>query len=318
MRLLKRLLCALNRCLLITGSLLVIGCQPASEPPLRIGSNVWAGYEPLYLARELELYAANSVALKELNSSTETLRAFRQGQLDIAALTLDEVLRLSGQIDDLQILLVTNISNGADKIISRPGINSIAELKGKRIAVEENSVGIYLLYQALQSAGLNLNEVDLVPSTINQQLHLMQSFLADALVTFDPTAYKLQKQGFTTLLDSTQIDHKIVDVLVCRKLLLAERPQAVSQFLDTYWQAHTVLLDSPQTAYPYIAARLHVETTSLPALYQNLIMPDKAMNSRLMTEDMAEIINNTADFLLQQGLLQTQPDAASLLGHKAS
>ncbi|MEX0615648.1 MAG: ABC transporter substrate-binding protein, partial [Methylophaga sp.] len=203
MRLLKCWLWALRCYLLLTGSLLIFSCQPASEPPLRVGSNVWAGYEALYLARELDLYPDNTVALKELSANTETLRAFRQGQLDIAALTLDEFLRLAEQVEDLQILLVTNISDGADKIISRPEITDLSELKGKRIAVEENSVGSYLLYQALQKAGLSLDDLTLRPSTINQHLQLMQSNRADAVVTFDPTAYKLQQLGFSTLLDSS-------------------------------------------------------------------------------------------------------------------
>ncbi|HET8808251.1 MAG TPA: hypothetical protein VFM76_07725, partial [Methylophaga sp.] len=83
MRLFKCLLCALRNSLLLGGSFLIFACQPATEPPLRVGSNVWSGYEALYLARELGYYPDNTVALKELSSSTEVLRAFRQEQLDI-------------------------------------------------------------------------------------------------------------------------------------------------------------------------------------------------------------------------------------------
>lgn len=317
MRLLKRWLWALRHYLLLTGSLLIFSCQPASEPPLRVGSNVWAGYEALYLARELDLYPDNTVALKELSASTETLRAFRQGQLDIAAVTLDEFLRLSEQVEDLQILLVTNISDGADKIISRPEITSLYELKGKRVAVEENSVGSYLLYQALQKAGLSLDDVTLRPSTINQHIQLMQSNRADAVVTFDPTAYKLQQLGFSTLLDSSQIDGKIVDVLVTRKTLLNDRPEAVSQLIDTYWQAHNVLVNEPQKAYPLIAQRLNIDPSALPAIYQQLIMPDKAMNAALLSTGLTDFIDDTGMFLLKQGLLKKQPDAKALLGEKA-
>lgn len=316
MRLLKYLLWALRRYLLLTGSLLVLGCQPASEPPLRVGSNVWAGYEALYLARELALYPDDSVSLKELSSNTETLRAFRQGQLDIAALTLDEVLRLSEHVADLQILLVTNISDGADKIISRPEIKRIEMLKGKRIAVEEDSVGIYLLYQALQKAGIGLDQVELLPSTANQHLQLMQRFGADAVVTFDPTAHKLQQLGFNTLIDSQQIDGKIVDVLVIRKALLEQRPDAIEQFLAAYWQAQDRLLKSPQQTYPFIAQRLNIEAAALPAIYQNLIMPDQKLNDWLMAEELPAIINATSAFLLDQGMLQSRPEASALLGRR--
>lgn len=314
MRLLKRLLWALRVGLLLTGGLLIAACEPASEPPLSVGSNVWAGYEALYLARELDFFPDNSVALKELSSNTETLRAFRQGQLDIAAVTLDEALRLSEQITDLQILLVTNISAGADKIISRPDINSVAQLKGKRVAVEEDSVGLYLLYQALQKAGLGFDEVVVLPSTVNQHLQLMQNYRADAVVTFDPTAFKLEQLGFKTLFDSTQVDGKIVDVLISRKTLINKRPEAVKQLLAGYWQGQDVLVNNTQKAYPIIAGRLNVDEDSLPVIYQNLLIPDKAMNDRLLAEDLAIIINETSQFLQQQGLLNSQPNARALMG----
>ncbi len=317
MRLFKRLLCALRNSLLLGGCFLIFACQPAAEPPLRVGSNIWAGYEALYLARELDFYPDNTVALKELSSNTEVLRAFRQAQLDIAALTLDEALRLSEQVADLQILLVTNISDGADKVISHPEINQIQELKGKRIAVEENSVGIYLLYQALQKSQLDFDDVVLLPSTVNQHLQIMQSHRADAVVTFDPTAYQLEQLGFKTLFDSKQIDNKIVDVLVCRKSLLAERPQAITQLLAAYWQAQEVLVNSPQQAYPLIAKRLGVETSALPGIYQNLILPDQSLNAQLISEDLPAIIDQTGHFLLKQGLLTNPPDAQALLGEEA-
>ncbi|HSG93210.1 MAG TPA: ABC transporter substrate-binding protein, partial [Methylotenera sp.] len=283
MRLLKCWLWALRHYLLLIGSLLIFSCQPASEPPLRVGTIVWPGYELLYLARELSLYPDNTVALKELSASTEILRAFRQGQLDIAALTLDEVLRLSEQVDDLQILLVTNISDGADKIISQPEITDLSELKGKRVAVEENSVGTYLLYKALQKAGLSIDDLVIIPSTVNEHLQLMQSNGADAVVTFDPTAYKLQQLGFETLLDSSQIDNRIVDVLVSRKAFIDERPEAISLLIKAYWQAHNVLVNEPEKADPLIAQRLNIDPSALPAIYQQLIMPDKAMNAALLS-----------------------------------
>lgn len=316
MRQLKRLLWALRIGLLLTGGLLITACEPAGDPPLSVGSNVWAGYEALYLARELDFFPDNSVALKELSSSTETLRAFRQGQLDIAALTLDEALRLSEQITDLQILLVTNISAGADKIISRPEINSINQLKGKRIAVEEDSVGLYLLYQALQKAGLGLDQVEVLPSTVNQHLPLMQNNRADAVVTFDPTAYKLEQLGFKALFDSTRVDGEIVDVLVSRKSLLENRPQAIEQLLTGYWQGRDILINNSQQAYPLVAGRLNVDEAALPAIYQNLLIPDKTMNDRLLSDDLAVIIDDTGRFLQQRGLLTTPPDAAALLGDK--
>lgn len=60
---------------------------------LRLGTNVWPGYEPLYLAAEHEAWPSRfNVRMVEYPSATEVLRAFRNRALEAAALTLDEVL----------------------------------------------------------------------------------------------------------------------------------------------------------------------------------------------------------------------------------
>ena len=44
-----------------------VGCTPDPEPILRVGTNVWPGYEPLYLARDLG-YLDESIRLVEYSS----------------------------------------------------------------------------------------------------------------------------------------------------------------------------------------------------------------------------------------------------------
>lgn len=59
--------------------------------PLRIGTLVWPGYEPLYLARERGYLDPKSVRLVEYPSNSEVTRAFRNRAIEAAALTFDEV-----------------------------------------------------------------------------------------------------------------------------------------------------------------------------------------------------------------------------------
>ncbi len=41
--------------------IILIGCSESTPPPLRLGTNRWPGYEPLYLARELSCLNTNQV-----------------------------------------------------------------------------------------------------------------------------------------------------------------------------------------------------------------------------------------------------------------
>ena len=62
--------------------LALAGCTREPEAVLRIGTNVWIGSEPLYLARELGRLDPKAVQLVEYPSASEVLRAFRNQAID--------------------------------------------------------------------------------------------------------------------------------------------------------------------------------------------------------------------------------------------
>ena len=67
---------------LFSAILLNIGCHKEPTALVRIGTNVWPGYEPLYLARELGYYKDLNVRLVEYPSASEVIRAFKNKNLE--------------------------------------------------------------------------------------------------------------------------------------------------------------------------------------------------------------------------------------------
>lgn len=95
---------SVNARLLVTGALLfaliVMGAliAPGSEEPehpLRVGANVWPGYEPLFLAESLGYYNGQNIEIITFPSSAEVMRAYRNQAIDVAAVTADEALQIS-------------------------------------------------------------------------------------------------------------------------------------------------------------------------------------------------------------------------------
>lgn len=291
-----RLLC------LITVFSLLISCYTAPQAPLRVGTNQWAGYEPLYIARDMGLYD-QKIRLKELTSATEVLRAFRQQQLEVAAFSLDEVLRLNQDIDDLRILLVTNISDGADRILVRPGIKSFTDLKGQRVAVEDYGVSAFMLSQSLAENKLSVADIKLVPATINQHRRIMQSGQADAVVTFDPVAHQLEKAGYNVLYDSSKLPIKILDVLVTRESVLTTRGDDIDRLIKGYWRGLDELKTHPERVYPAIASRLGLDISELTQIYAYLIMPDLADQQIFFQGKLGDSLQAQQQFMLTQGML---------------
>ena len=141
----------------------VTSCSIKPEPPLRIGINLWPGYEFLHVASVLDLYEENSINIVELSNATTVMQMLRNDQLEGAALTLDEALTLIDEGLDLKIILVTDISNGGDALLVKPEIETLQFLKDKSIAVENTAVGAIMLYSILKQANLKLSDIDVIP-----------------------------------------------------------------------------------------------------------------------------------------------------------
>src|SRR5215510_7656591 len=99
---------------LVVLALAVGGCMRETEPPLRIGTNVWIGTEPLYLARDLGLLQREAVQLVEYPSASEVSRAFRNQAIDGMVISLDELFVLAVDGQQPKVVLVVDVSHGAD------------------------------------------------------------------------------------------------------------------------------------------------------------------------------------------------------------
>jgi NitT/TauT family transport system substrate-binding protein len=232
----------------------IAACSPTPPQPLHIGTNVWPGYEPLYLARELGYFDGQPIHLVEHAAATEVIRAFRNGIIEAAALTLDEVLLLAQHGQNPRIVLVMDFSQGGDTLIAQTAISKLDDLRGRRIGVENTALGAYMLKRTLDHAGLEHTDVEIVSLPVDKHQRAFLSGQVDAVVTFEPVRSKLLKQGAVELFDSSQIPGEIVDVLVVREAYLKRQPQVVEAMLKGWFKA-LGYYDSDATASAAIMAR---------------------------------------------------------------
>lgn len=301
-------------------SLFLTGCIAEPEKPLRVGTNLWPGYETLYLAQNLGYFENKPIRLVELSSATDVLHAFRNGILDVAALTLDETLTLLQTDPDLKVILVMDISNGADALLANPAsILGLSSLKGARIAVENSAVGAIMLTRALERANLTIKDVEIISATVDKHYELYMSGKVDAVVTFDPVRIKLLNVGAKTLFDSHQIPGQIVDVLVTRKTLLKNRPDILQTLLNGQFQALTYLHNHPEKAAKKIAPRLAITPNELTQSFQGITLPDLHANQLLMKGPNPKLQNTARQLvtmMLEKKLLFKEPQINNLISDR--
>ena len=151
-------------------------CDRNVDHRLSIAMNDWTGYQPLVYASELGILDRKQVHLATLGSTTESLQQFRAGTVDAVTVTLDEALLLLAEGYDISLVLLMDVSNGADAIVAQSGIQTLKQLKGKRVGVENTAVGAYVLTRAMAQAGLTVNDINTLPmgqlTTLTPDLYL--------------------------------------------------------------------------------------------------------------------------------------------------
>ena len=296
-------------------SLAALSACQQPEPLVRVAGISWVGYAPLFLARELGYFNATNLRLLELPSNSASLMALASGQVEAAALTLDEVLvAREGQVD-LRVIMVFDESAGADVVMARPDITQLVQLRGRRIGVENTANGALMLSRTLDAAGLRPDDIVQVPIVGPAQVSSYAQKEVDAVISFEPFASQIARLGAVRLIDSRRFPGAIVDVLAATASALAHSPGQFGQLLAGYFQALGVLEKSPAQAAALMVPTLGISATELLAALQGVHMMSLADNQRLLgsaTPGLGPMAQSVSALMLRSGLLHTSPSLDAL------
>ncbi|PTL82310.1 ABC transporter substrate-binding protein [Vitiosangium sp. GDMCC 1.1324] len=293
--------------------LVVSACTHEEKEPLRVGTILWPGSEPTFLARDLGYIDDGSIRLVEYTTLGRATRDFRNGMLDAVFVTFDIALQLQQQGLEPRVVLIIDYSQGADAIVARPGLRRLEDLRGKRVAVEDLVVSIYVLGRALEQAGLQPSDIQIVRTPVDQQLRAYESGQVDAVVTYEPFVDKLCAAGAHQLFDSRQLPGEIVDMLVVRKDVLEKNPEQVQHLLQGWLQARRYLEEHPADAMARMSPRLGTSPSELASMLEKLRLPTLEDNLDMLRGPSSPLIASARQlqrFMLKEGLLRkpVQPE----------
>lgn len=279
----------------------------ADEPVVSLGTNVWPGYEPLYLARSLGNIDSNKVNLVEYSSATQVIKAFRSKSIQVAALTLDEVLLLKELGLKPRVMFIMDISHGGDVIVANPKFPSIKALRGQRVGVEASALGAYVLSRALQMNDMALGDIKLVSLEVDEIERAYQENTIDAAVTFEPVRSKLLKKGAVEVFDSSQIPGEIVDVLVASQQAFEESPTNLQHIVDAWFKTLNYMNTNQEEAAKIISKRLRITPKEVIDSYEGLKLPNREENITLVSGDAPKAVANAKklmDTMIGNGILK--------------
>ena len=286
------------------------------ETALRIGTNVWIGSEPLYLARELGRLDPAAVQLVEYPSASEVLRAFRNQAIDGMVISLDELFGLAADGFQPRIILVVDVSHGADVVVGRRGMRTMSDLKGKSVAVESSALGAFVLSRALAVNGMQASDVNVVHLESNEQTGAFERGQVDGAVTFDPYRAQFLQAGARTLFDSAQIPGEIVDLLAVRASAIDKEPKAIQALLAGWFDAIDYMTRNPKDAARQMGIRQQTSGEQFLAAQKGLHVPSREENLRMLggtTPELAVTGRRLMSLMVEAKLLRAQLDIEALL-----
>lgn len=206
--------------------------QPLQDRTVKFALNVWAGWAPIILQNEGsapgKLWQTPGgepfkVELVLIDNPVSMRDAYASGQVHIGWATLDmvplfmEELKKDNRIMP-RIFQQVDWSNGGDGIVIRrsaaknPQKPTMTDLKGKKIALAQNSPSEYFVLNALVNGGIQPGEVEFVYT--EDAFQAAAAFNSDksiaACVSWAPDIYTLSELPENHLLVSTATANKLI------------------------------------------------------------------------------------------------------------
>lgn len=294
--------------LLFAALLLTVSFFPYQEKKnrLRVVPGLGTAAESLLVAGDLQKLPANHFQVIEIPWSSAVVRAFGSGAADVAVVTLDSAVRMREAGQKLKVLKVLCRSAGADAVISHGDILRLQDLKGKRVGVER-SAGSYLMASALESVGMTMADIELIPMFQSEMEQALQVRQVDAVVITEPWLTKLSRGSIHRLYDSSQLKVPIIYLLVAsERACTSSRENLLSLIKVQSEMADSIWSGRPFPGMDAVLRRENLSAEELAECLGRLHTLERAENEKMLRL-LPELAGQTEDLMLRHGIIVAKP-----------
>ncbi len=271
-------------------ALIIASCDNSdqNDNPVTIAISPWAGYSFALLAKELgylDINKKEQIKFITYPSVNESRTAYENGNVDGMFATIIEVIESTQQGNKSpNIVLVTNTSNGSDKILARKGLKNLHDLKGKRIGVEEASLGMYMLNRALTINNIAFNEYIAVHINPEEMKKALEDNLIDAAVTYPPYSNGIASLAPNTIFHSGMISDEIIDILAIDKKVIDRNSDKIKLLIKGWLRAFEFYKNNPEKSQIIIKKSPGFEQVNLKNDLKEMVLSNYNDQSDLFSD----------------------------------
>lgn len=273
-----------------------------------VNGDLIAQYEKYY---EKELGV--KVNIIQFKSGKDVNAALAAGSVDITELgSAPTALGISNNVD-YKVFWIGDVIGSAETLVAKngSGINSVADLKGKKVATPFASTSHYSLLNALKQAGLTEADVKIVDLQPNDIYAAWQRGDIDAAYIWYPVLSQLLKDGKSITNSEELAKQGIVtaDLNVVRSDYAAKHPDVVTKYVQAQIKTNDILLNDKAKAVKDISSILEIsedDATSQIGQFKYLTSDEQLA---YLKDKIPQTLADTANFLVEQNSIK---QAASL------
>jgi NitT/TauT family transport system substrate-binding protein len=161
----------------------------ARAEPLKIAYSDWPGFVAWEIGLSKGWFKEAGVDVEFLwFDYVPSMDAFVAGKVDAVGMTNGDALVTGATGKPSVGIIINDYSNGNDMIVGAPGINSMKDLKGKKVGLEVGFVPHLLLLTGLDQAGIKADDVTIVNTPTNETPQVLASKAVDAISAWQPSS----------------------------------------------------------------------------------------------------------------------------------
>ncbi|MER5553403.1 ABC transporter substrate-binding protein [Streptomyces sp. NPDC002793] len=251
--------------------------------------------------------------------------AFVAGSVDLAAIGSSPVAR--GLSDPLNIpykvTWVLDVAGDNEALVARDGsgVKDVKDLVGRKVATPFSSTSHYSLLAALDRAGVDASEVDLLDLEPQDIVAAWSRGDIDAAYVWLPTLDELGKTG-TTLVSSRELaasGNPTLDLGVASTAFIEEQPEVITAWRKAQAQALDLIHDDPSAAAEAVGKQLGTSPQDAAAqLKQGIFLTpaeqadDTWLGRPGRVGGLAKNLRSAAEFLAGQKQIPAAPELSEL------
>jgi len=248
-----------NLLIVILGLFLLFGCSLKEDKELKIVTNSWIGYTPLFYAKESGYLDNIGIKLITTVSLEEAFDIFGVGKADLVTTTQHEYYALKKTFNSIKPVILIDRSLGGDMIMSNISLDELKNANKIDVFLEIDSINSEILKTFIKKYKLDISKMNFIDGDQSEFQDIKNDKSKNILiVTYSPYNEPLNDSGFMELVSTKDLDSIIViDSICATDKIINKYPDVLKKLKNVIDQSIFEIENNKKDAYKKVSRYLN-------------------------------------------------------------